>query len=190
MTIAETGPLEAAIAATGTILDAITEDQWDVASPCTDWSVREVADHLVAGNDLFTRALGGNLPTAPDAEAGVAQAYHRSARQLLRTFSEPGVTARVVQVPFGAVPGAIALQLRLTEILVHGWDLARATGQDPLFPEEAAEQALAFTIPMLERIPEGRKPFGPPQPVVGTAPAIDRLAARLGRSVLWGQREA
>jgi uncharacterized protein (TIGR03086 family) len=183
LSAAETGTLEAALEATGSIVDAITADHWDLPSPCTEWSVRQVAEHLTGGNDIFTRALGGVVPPGSSGADGTARAYHESAERLLSAFRQPGAMEKAVHVPFGAVPGAVALGLRLTEVLVHGWDLARATGQTPRFPAEAAEQALSFTVPMLQRIPPDRKPFRSPQPVDRNAPAIDRLAARLGRTV-------
>ena len=80
------------------------------------------------------------------------------------------------------VPAAVALHLRLTELLVHGWDLAIATGQPTVgLPEDVAEQELAFSRHQLTQLPPGRMPFAPPQPVDQDAPAIDRLAALLGR---------
>ena len=84
-------------------------------------------------------------------------------------------------MPFGTVPGAVALHLRLTEVLVHGWDLAQATGQVAAFPQDLAEQELAFTRDALGALPPGRSPFAPPTPAPDTAPALDRLAACLGR---------
>lgn len=78
---------------------------------------------------------------------------------------------------------AVALHLRITELLVHGWDLARATDQVVTFPEDLAGQELAFTRVALADIPPGRRPFAPPEPVADDAPAIDRLAACLGRTV-------
>ncbi len=78
----------------------------------------------------------------------------------------------------------VALHLRLVEALVHGWDLATATGQVvPRYDEALLDQELAFTEAQLSNLPPGRRPFGPPQPVANDAPAIDRLAARLGREV-------
>jgi uncharacterized protein (TIGR03086 family) len=178
-----TGSLEVSLEVTGSTIDAIAEDQWELPTPCTEWTVRQVAEHLIGGNDLFTRALGGDAPAVPPTGRALPEAYHESAVRLLAAFRQPGVMDSVVQVPFGSVPGAVALGLRVTEILVHGWDLAQATGQAPSFPEDAAEHALAFTAPMLERIPPERQPFGPPQPVDPGAPAIDRLASCLGRTV-------
>ena len=72
-------------------------------------------------------------------------AYRESAEAVVAAFGRPGALGRTVQVPFGTVPGAVAVHLRLTEVLVHGWDLAQATGQVAAFPEDLAEQELAFT---------------------------------------------
>lgn len=98
-------------------------------------------------------------------------------------FGQPGALERVITVPAGTVPGSVALHLRLTELLVHGWDLARATGQSVTgLPADLAEQELAFSRAQLDRMPRDRRPFAsPPQPVTDGAPAVDRLAALLGR---------
>lgn len=72
--------------------------------------------------------------------------------------------------------------LRITELLVHGWDLARATGQPARFPDGLAQQELAFSRGALSAIPPERTPFAPSRPAGPDAPAIDQLAALLGRS--------
>lgn len=96
---------------------------------------------------------------------------------------QPGVLERVFTVPFGTVPGMVALHLRITEVLVHGWDLSRAIGELASFPDDLAEQELTFGRGKLADVPSDRSPFAPPQPLAEDAPAIDRLAALLGRSV-------
>ncbi len=176
--------LATALDATGELLVSIADAEWTLPTPCIEWTVRDLACHLVAGNDRFTSALGGQPSAAPvGAEADVADAYRRSARELLDAFGRPGALEGDVEVPMGTVPGLVALHLRITEILVHGWDLARATGQAVSFPEALAEQELVFSRDKLSDIPVGRRPFAPPQPVAEDAPAIDRLAACLGRPV-------
>jgi uncharacterized protein (TIGR03086 family) len=68
------------------------------------------------------------------------------------------------------------------ETLVHGWDLATATGQRlPGSADALAEGVLDFSRALLARLPEGRHPFAPPRPVADDAPALDRLVALLGR---------
>jgi uncharacterized protein (TIGR03086 family) len=167
---------------TQSLVEGIRDEQWSGPTPCADWSVRDLVQHLVAGNHLFARALTGDAPAADGPPSPPsAQSHRESAAALLAAFRAPGALERVVTVPFGAVPGAVALRLRLVEALVHGWDVARATGQAPSHDEATAEQALAFTRATLDDVPPGRSPFGAPRPVAEDAPALDRLAACLGR---------
>ena len=177
--------LALALDATGQVLDGVGEQQWARTTPCPEWDVRALASHVVAGNLGFAAALAGRPPAADPVPPGapLPRAYRDSAAALLGAFGEPGALERTVTVPFGTVPGIVALHLRTTEVLVHGWDLARATGQAVAFPEEVAAAELDFTARMLPRVPPDRSPFGPPQPVAPDAPAIDRLAAMLGRRV-------
>lgn len=79
------------------------------------------------------------------------------------------------------------MRLRITEQLVHGWDIAQATGQRVEFPGEIAEQELAIGRRMLVDVPHTGR-FGPAHQVLEDAPAIDRLAAFLGHQPLEGDR--
>ena len=184
----DAGPEQLAAAAevTGQVIDAVSDDQWSLPTPCEEWTVRDLVEHVVAGNDGFTAGLHGQAtaPGPPAERSGdLPSDYGRSVRELLDALRRPGALERMVSVGFGAVPGAVALHLRITELLVHGWDLARATGQAVAFPEDVAEQELAFSRRALVDVPPGRRPFAPPEPVADDAAAIDRLAACLGRSV-------
>jgi uncharacterized protein (TIGR03086 family) len=198
MTTDPVDQLRVAIDATGLLISAVRDDQWAAPTPCPEWTVRDLVGHMVTSNYAFVRILGGTAPepparTVPEApggaadspqqDAGLVDAYRDSAAALVGAFRQPGVLDRVHAVPIGPLPGIAALHLRITEVLVHGWDLARATGQDAVFPEDLAEQELAFSRSKLGDIPAGRTPFAPPQPVPGDAPAIDRLVALLGRDV-------
>jgi uncharacterized protein (TIGR03086 family) len=172
---------------TGRLIGGVRDEQWADPTPCSEWSVRDLVSHVVMGNRLFAGILAGTAPEGPPAAApppsGLARAYQDSAADLVAAFGQPGVLDRVVTVPFGTVPGSVALHLRITEILAHGWDVARATGQAADFPADVVEQELAFGAGALGRIPPDRHPFTPSRPVAADAPAIDRLAALLGREV-------
>ena len=171
---------------TGQLIAAITGEQWGLPTTCSEWNVRDLVWHVVTGNDAFAAALSGApalSPPAAEPSGDLASSYGLSIRSLVDAFRQPGALQKVVAVPFGTLPGAVALHLRMTELLVHGWDLARATGQPVVFPEDVVEQELAFTRRALADIPPGRRPFAPPEPVPENAPAIDRLAACLGRRV-------
>jgi uncharacterized protein (TIGR03086 family) len=112
-----------------------------------------------------------------------AAAYAQSSTALQDAFTRPGVMEQTFEAPIGTVPGAVMLHLRITEMLVHGWDLARATGQPADLPADLAEQELAFTRGALGSLPPDRRPFAAPVAVADEAPALDQLAAVLGRHV-------
>jgi len=178
--------LRAAIVQAGDLVARVTAEQWSSATPCEGWDVRTLVSHLVTGNRLFTAALRGEQPAQLSADDDPVAAFGDSGSELLTAFASPGALQRVVHVPFGTVPGEVALHLRITEILVHGWDIARATGQHAEFDEAVAVQELEFSSGALGAIPPERRPFGSPQQPPADASALERLAALLGRNVSDG----
>lgn len=184
-------PLATALEDAGELVAAVAPGQWALPTPCTEWTVRDLVNHLVGGNQLFARVLGGEQLPPEELRRFVGQdhlgddpvaAFRATADQLLDAFEAPEVLTQTHTVPAGTMPGPAVLHLRIVETLVHGWDLARAIGRQPPFPEELAEAELEVSRELLGRLPEGRRPFAPSQPVADDAPAIDRLAALLGRA--------
>ncbi len=183
--------------ATGHLVGGVRDNQWADPTSCTEWNVRQLVNHLVGGDLLFTGILGGRQLPDPEALArhrsadhlgdDPAAAYGAAAAGLLEAFRRPGVMEEVFTVPIGALPGRATLHLRTTETLVHGWDLAQATVQPVRFPDDVVRQELEFTRARLPDLPPTRRPFAPPQPVPDDAAPIDRLAALLGRPVPGGK---
>jgi uncharacterized protein (TIGR03086 family) len=174
--------LATALDGTGRLIDAVTGEQWGLPTPCSDWTVRQLVNHVVGGNRLFTRVLSGEpLPPRDQLGADPAAAYAATSAELLAALRAPGVLEGTYTVPAATLPGPAIVHLRTVETLVHGWDLARAIDRPAPFPDELAEGELAFSRDLLGRMPEQRRPFGAAQPVDDDAPAIDRLAALLGR---------
>jgi uncharacterized protein (TIGR03086 family) len=166
--------------------------QWTLPTPCTEWSVRDLVNHFVGGNRLYTEILHGDDQALSRRQGRQGRdhlgdhpvsAYRHSADELLEAFRSPGVFEQTFTLPIGTVSGSTALDLRLVETLVHGWDLAQATDQQVKFAAEHAEQALAFSRRKLADYPGGLPVFGSPQKVADDAPAIDQLVALLGRPV-------
>lgn len=144
----------------------------------------------MAGNLLFARLLRGDSTPPPSApgEADLLSndplgAYRNAADALVTALRRPEALAETVALPFGQVSGVIAVHVRIVEVLVHGWDVAVATGQQPAMPQDLAEREIEFSVGLLEKLPSGRMPFAPPQPVPDDAPAMDRLVALVGRRV-------
>jgi uncharacterized protein (TIGR03086 family) len=174
------------------LVAAVGDEQWDRPTPCSDWTVRQLVNHLVGGNRLTARVVRGEQ-LAPPGQLGrrghvdqlgddPAGAYRSSADEVLAALSAPGALDRTYTLPAGTFPAAGIVHLRAVETLVHGWDLARATGQEPPFGDDLCAPALAFSLDLLGRMPEERRPFAESRPVADDAPAIDRLAALLGRT--------
>ena len=154
-----------AVDATGQLVAAVRDDEWAIPTGCTGWTVRDLVGHLVGGNRAFAAMAAGEEPPGGDDLLGddPLAAYRESGEALRAAFTRPGVLDEVFRVPAGTLPGAVVLHLRLTELLVHGWDLARATGRSTtVLPADLAEQELAFSRGQLDRMPPGRRPFAPP----------------------------
>lgn len=111
-------------------------------------------------------------------------AVRESAGALAAAFARPGALERTVQAPIGEVPGAVALHLQTMEHLVHGWDLAQATGQKALFDDTAVEREIEFARGLVAQLPPAPDgPFAMSRTAPADAPAIDHLAALLGREI-------
>ena len=179
--------LDRALAATEAVVAAVAADQWTAPTPCTELDARGVLNHLVRGNLLFVAIIRDESRPVPGEDHlgdGPLAAYQRAAAQLRQAFRGPGVLASVYEAPFGTAPGTALVHVRIAENLVHGWDLARATGQARGFPDDVAGQALARSRQRLTSRPEGPgAPFAAEVPVPPDALAIDRLAGFLGRPV-------
>jgi uncharacterized protein (TIGR03086 family) len=179
--------LDGALTATEAVVAGIQADQWPMPTPCTELDVRGVLNHLVRGNLLFAAIVRDEPRPVPGTDHlgdDPLAAFQQAAGQLRQAFGAPGVLDSVYPAPFGTGPGAVLALVRTVEVLAHGWDLARATGQPADFPDDVAERALAGTRWVLAERPEGPgAPFAAEVPVARDAPAVDRLAGFLGRPV-------
>ncbi|CND64814.1 TIGR03086 family protein [Mycobacterium tuberculosis] len=192
MTSSPVGDLDSLLAVAGDLVAGVRPDQWDDPTPCTEWNVRELVNHVVIGDRLFTTILRGEAPPPPSARdpksndvlgGDAAGVQREGAGELISALSRPGVLDQMFEIPMGSVPGVAAAHMRSTEAIVHGWDLAQATGQEPRFPDDIVQRILEFTRVKLADVPPDRSPFGPPQPAPADAPPIIELVALLGRRV-------
>ena len=180
--------LSRALRVVGDLVTGVGPEQWSAPSPCTDWNVHQLVNHLVAVNLTIASLLSGQvLPERGLDHLGddPAGAYRASGATLRAAFDQPGILDRSFRGSLGTATGEELLQSRLYDLLAHGWDLAQATGQPAVLPEDLAAQALTFARGQLSTQPRTGR-FGPAQPTTDDAPAIDRLVAFLGSSASAG----
>ena len=158
-------------------LDAVTDDQWTNPTPCTDWDVRELVDHVIAIQRQIPEGLGVTVDDGADAQA-TWKAVHEGALTVLR---EPGVLERTMRGMRGnEVPVEMALIPRLSDLHVHTWDLARATGGD----ERLSPEVAAIVLERLKPNDEALRKSGSFGPKVEPPPDADvqvELLCFLGR---------
>ena len=167
----------------GDQIDRIASEQWTAPTPCTDWSVRDVVAHLVGMNLVFVAMFEqGPMPDRGVDRLGddAAAAFRRSAAALQAAAARPGVLETSQETAVGVATGEDRVRWRIVDLLVHGWDLARATGTAYEPPEDLVEDSLTFARGQLPGQPRAGR-FADPQPVGDDASAIDRLAALTGR---------
>jgi uncharacterized protein (TIGR03086 family) len=111
------------------------------------------------------------------------EAYTASADAMMASFEEPGALGRMVSMPFGEMPAAGLAGFRFVDLVVHAWDLAKATGQDTDFAPDLCEAALAMSRQRMANMDGANLSFNDEVPVPADAPAADRLAGFLGRQV-------
>ena len=174
------------LVAVGQVIGTISAAQWSASTPCTEWSVRRIVEHLVGMNRVFAAVLTDRPPPGrgdPIADDELAEAYRESATLLLDACRQPGLPDRLFAGPLGTATGDERIRIRLYDLLAHGWDLAKATGQVLQVPDDIAERSLSFARGQVsEQSRPGR--FEPPQAIAEDAPAIERLVAFLGRPVV------
>ncbi|MFJ9614493.1 TIGR03086 family metal-binding protein [Streptomyces noursei] len=152
-------------------------------TPCADWTVRELLDHMVWESLMATSIAEGTPRTDHTADHlgdDPRAAFEESARAALAAFRSSGMTERTFG-PYEA-PGALLVQQVVVELLAHGWDLARGLGAPTALAPEVAEETLAAARRIYGAAPrtEGGS-FAPERPAPPGAAAADRLAAFLGR---------
>lgn len=182
-----TRQLAPVLAALADVVAGIGADQVPGPTPCTDYDVAALRRHAMDWISLFAAGFAdpdGQAPRAdldgyqPPANAGAA--IRESAVQLESAIAG-GAATRPLRLGDSAMPAGMALSMILWEYLVHGLDLAVATGQGWRPPEPAVEAALQFAPGMLTEDYQGEgKAFGPRVAVAADAPALDRLLGLSG----------
>ena len=171
------------------VIRGIGPDQYGAPTPCSEWDVRQLVNHMVFGNWMFARAAAGERVAVDgddDAEPDMVGddpvlAFRDSAEAAVAAWRRHGVE-ELVHLPFADLPGAAAMRIHFKDVVVHTWDLARATGQDEEMDPELATAALEISHAVVNDELRQFGAFGPEVDVGDDAPVHHRLVAFLGRT--------
>jgi len=183
--------LQRVVDTTTDMIDHTSSSQLANPTLCTDWTVKDLINHMVTGATMF--AISAEQGSIPDAELGRLMstdnvgtdpqgAWGTASKRALAAFEAPGAMEKIVKLPFGEMPAGVALNIAIFDVATHSVDLARATGQT-VSDTQMLEGALALAHQMLG--PDLRAPgiFGAEQPCAPDAPVDDRLLAFAGRQI-------
>ncbi|MFF2505596.1 TIGR03086 family metal-binding protein [Streptomyces sp. NPDC058067] len=174
------------------LADGVGEDQLGLPTPCPEYAVRHLLGHVVgltvAFRDAGRKDLGATTDTnpaasLPDITDGWRDTLTKALGELAEAWRDPRAWQGMTRAGGVDLPGGVAGLVALDELVIHSWDLARATGQE-YEPDEAALQAAhAFLL----QAAEGPRPeiFGPVVPVAESAPLLDRAVGLSGRDPDW-----
>lgn len=189
-------PLDFGPAATtvARVVAGVREEQLDDPTPCPDLTVADLLDHLGGLSLAFQAAArkerppGDGSPQADGSRLEPGWRYRIAAEleRLAEAWRDPAAYDGLTLAGPVEMPGEVAALVALNEVVVHGWDIARATGQ-PYDPDPAAVAACLGFVASFEPPAEADDGglFGPPVPVREDAPALDRLAGATGRDPAW-----
>jgi uncharacterized protein (TIGR03086 family) len=165
------------------VLANVSSDQFGAPTPCSEWAIQDLIEHVLNGNELVGIWSGCNEepPARPD---DTVAAHRTTAAAAQEIFARPDGMSMMFKLPFGEFPGQFFIGMRSSDVLTHAWDLAAATNQSTdLDPELAAEQLAAVRALVGPDFRGPGKPFAEEQPCSAERAPADQLAAFLGRKV-------
>jgi uncharacterized protein (TIGR03086 family) len=175
----ELASAEAALGALRHVLHPISRDELSKSTPCSEYDVMQLTDHLMNSITLLGGAAGAELPER-NSEDSVERQIVGAARPALDAWHRRGLTDTVT-IGTNEIPATFAVSILSVEFLVHGWDYATATTH----PIDVAESLADYVLGLAHKVitPEGRATVGFDDPVAvpDDAPALDRLIAFTGR---------
>jgi uncharacterized protein (TIGR03086 family) len=187
--------LTSACQRTAQVLANVSDDQLTARTPCENLRLDELVAHVGVLAHAFTAAarkdFGPMTDTPPTFDGRLDDewrtAYPQRLAELARAWQDPAAWEGMSRAGGVDFPGEVAGMVALTEVVVHGWDLARATGQPYDIDAPTADAVLPHVAQFAAEEPvEGL--FGLAVPVADDAPVLDRIVGMTGRDPQWRGR--
>ncbi|MEV8560413.1 TIGR03086 family metal-binding protein [Streptomyces sp. NPDC051917] len=191
MTMIDLGPQTLIVAR---LAESVTDEQLPARTPCPDLAVRNLLGHLlhlsVAFRDAARKDLGATTDTDPNAAVpdigpGWREELAKVLDELADAWRDPDAWTGMTRAGGVDLPGDVAGAVVADELVVHGWDLARAVGRPYAADPAALDSAHGFLLAAAEDPHRGGGIFGPVVPVPAEAPLLDRAVGLSGRDPGW-----
>ncbi|MEU9144969.1 TIGR03086 family metal-binding protein [Streptomyces sp. NPDC048349] len=176
------------------LVAGVPEARLAAPTPCPAYAVRDLLGHLtglaVAFRDAARKDLGATTDTAPGEAAPSLPADWREELprvlgELADAWKDPAAWTGMTRAGGVDLPGDIAAAVAVDELVIHGWDLARATGQEYAPDQAALHTSYTFLLAAAEDESRGGGIFGPLVPVPDDAPLLARAVGLSGRDPDW-----
>lgn len=168
------------------VAGGVRPDQFDNATPCAKFQVRDVFDHMIGGVSQLAPQLRGETPgpvpsgLTDDDRLGVLKT---ALDEIVAAAATPGAFDRSIQAPFGEVPGGVFVQFLLIDGMVHASDIARATEQTYEPDPTLAAEVLAYARQLIAPEMRDGDTFAAETPVPDDASSLTKLVAFTGRAI-------
>lgn len=173
------------------LVAGITPDRWSDPTPCGDFDLHTLGNHLILWTAYTAERRAREQPVPADlterdflAEPDAAAAYAAQLDRAMDAWYAPDLWERDIAVNDGRMPAVEVAGMILTEMVLHGWDVAKATGQ-PFHCSPAAAEAVWAVVERIADMFRQYNGFGPEVPVPSNAPLIDRALGLSGRDPAW-----
>jgi uncharacterized protein (TIGR03086 family) len=183
--------LQRVIDETSRLVEGVEPDDLGKATPCTEWTVRDLLNHITGGATMF--AMSAEQGSIPDDVLGqllggdnlgedYRGAWKEASQRAMSAFGKPGILEKMVTLPFGEMPAGVAANIAIFDVTTHAADLAKATGQQ-VSDDELLETALGMGRQIVSDDFRSAGFFAAEEKVPDDAPPADRLLAFAGRKV-------
>lgn len=169
---------------------ATSLDDLSRPTPCSEWDVQALLSHLVGGNIMYALGTQGVVASADDLHGDLLKpdpttAYQLSADRALAGWRSADLDGTVT-LTYGTMPASFSIRTHLMDHLLHGWDLAVATGQSRDAPGHLVALVEKIVDELPHEITDNPKVFATARSTPVGASRFDQLAARCGRSISVG----
>jgi uncharacterized protein (TIGR03086 family) len=164
-------------------VEAVPADRWTNQTPCKEWKARDVVQHMLDTHGMFLGFIGREVPPGPSVDDDPPGAWTNARDAVQAALDDPATAGQEYDGMFGPTTFDQSInQFICADLVVHTWDLARATGLDERLPQDEVKAVFESLRPLGDKL---RSPgaFGPEVPPPEGADEQAKLLAFLGRAV-------